>query len=79
MLAYLHSSVSIPELTNTSLQQVAEVDASGNAVPAAGLSFQTFYAGPYPVVVNANATDTSVTLNCPGYTNRQYAPQYSLA
>lgn len=68
MLSYLHSSVSIPELTNTSLQQVSEVDASGNAVPAAGLSFQTFYAGPYPVVVNANATDTSVTLYCPGYT-----------
>lgn len=69
MLAYLHASVSIPELTNTSLQQVAEVDASGNAVPAPGLSFQSFYAGPYPVVVNANATDTSVTLYCPGYTS----------
>jgi prepilin-type N-terminal cleavage/methylation domain-containing protein len=67
MLAYLHSSVSIPELTDTNLQQVSEVDASGNAAPAAGLSFQTFYAGPYPVVVNANDTDTSVTLYCPGY------------
>lgn len=68
MLAYLHASVSIPELTDTNLQPVAEVDASGNAIPAAGLSFQSFYAGPYPVVANANATDTSITLYCPGYT-----------
>jgi len=82
MLAYLHSSVSIPELTDTNLQQVSEVDASGNAAPAAGLSFQTFYAGPYPVVVNANATDTSITLYCPGYVSatstRLNIPSYDI-
>jgi prepilin-type N-terminal cleavage/methylation domain-containing protein len=68
MLANIHSSVSIPELTDSNLQPVAEFDANGQPVSAAGISFQMFSAGPYPVVVNANATDTYVILRCPvGY------------
>lgn len=68
MLANLHSSVSIPELVDTNLSPVAELDANGKPTSAAGISFQTFQAGPFPVVVNANATDKSIILYCPGYT-----------
>lgn len=68
MLANIHSSVSIPELVDTNLNPVAELDGSGKATSAAGISFQTFNAGPFPVVVSANATDKSIVLYCPGYT-----------
>ncbi|HEY1770713.1 MAG TPA: prepilin-type N-terminal cleavage/methylation domain-containing protein [Chthoniobacterales bacterium] len=68
MLTNIHSSVSIPELVDTNLNAVAETDSSGNPTNAAGVSFQTFNAGPFPVVVNAAATATSITLYCPGYT-----------
>ncbi len=69
MLQNIHSSVSIPQLVDSSLQPIATIiDGSGNPVQAPGISFQSFAAGPFPVVVNANATDTSITLYCPGYT-----------
>lgn len=68
MLANIHSSVSIPELVDTNLSPVAELDGSGNPTSAAGISFQTFNAGPFPVVVNAAPTDKSIVLYCPGYT-----------
>ena len=67
MLTNLHSSVSIPQLTDVNLQPVSEVDANGQPVPAAGISFQTFNAGPFPVVLDASASSTSVILYCPGY------------
>ncbi|MGB8340611.1 MAG: hypothetical protein WCE51_03400 [Chthoniobacterales bacterium] len=67
MLANIHSSVSIPALVDTSLQPVAELDANGQPLPAAGISFQSYNAGPFPVVANAAATDKSVVLYCPGY------------
>ena len=67
MLANLHSSVSIPQLTNSSLQPVAELDANGQPVPAAGISFQTFSAGPFPVAEDASASASAVVLYCPGY------------
>lgn len=67
MLTTLHNSVSIPQLTDSSLQPVAELDANGQPVPATGISFQTFDNGPYPVVLDANAGDTSLVLYCPGY------------
>ena len=66
MLANIHGSVSIPELTNAALQPVAELD-NGQPVSAAGISFQSYNAGPFPVVANAAATDKSVVLYCPGY------------
>lgn len=68
MLTNIHSSVSIPELVDTNLNPVSETDSGGNPTNATGVSFQTFNAGPFPVVVNAAATDTSITLYCPGYT-----------
>ncbi len=68
MLTNLHSSVSIPQLTNANLQPVPEVDGIGQPLPAAGISFQTYNAGPFPVVVDANATSTSIILLCGSYT-----------
>lgn len=68
MLSNLHSSVSIPELVDTSLNAVSELGSDGKPASAAGISYQTFNAGPFPVVANAAATDTSITLYCPGYT-----------
>lgn len=68
MLANLHSAVSIPELVDTTLSQVSELGSDGKPAPAAGICYQTFNAGPFPVVVNAAATDTAITLYCPGYT-----------
>ena len=67
MLANLHSSVSIPQLIDANLQPVAELDASGKPTSAAGISFQAFGGGPFPVVANANANATSIMLYCPGY------------
>jgi prepilin-type N-terminal cleavage/methylation domain-containing protein len=68
MLARLHSSVSIPQLVDANLQPVAEIGADGKPAAAAGISFQIFNAGPFPVVANADPTATSITLYCPGYT-----------
>ena len=68
MLANIHGSVSIPGLLDGNLNPVAELDSNGQPVAAAGISFQSFDAGPFPVVMNANATDTSIVLYCPGYT-----------
>jgi hypothetical protein len=67
MLTHLYSSVSIPQLVDTNLQAVSELNGSGQPNSAAGISFQTFDNGPFPVVANANATDTFIVLNCPGY------------
>jgi hypothetical protein len=64
-----HSAVSIPQLVDSSLQPITTIiDGSGNPVQAPGISFQSFAAGPFPVVADALATDTSVTLYCPSYT-----------
>jgi prepilin-type N-terminal cleavage/methylation domain-containing protein len=68
MLANIHSSVSIPQLIDSNLQPVDSLDSNGQPVNAAGVSFQTFDAGPFPVVADANANDTSIVLYCPGYT-----------
>lgn len=68
MLTNLYSSVSIPQLVDTNLQAVSELDGSGQPNAAAGISFQKFDNGPFPVVASANATDAYVVLNCPGYT-----------
>jgi hypothetical protein len=67
MLANLHSSVSIPQLVDSNLQPVAELDANGKPTSAAGISFQAFSGGPFPVVASAAATATSIMLYCPGY------------
>ena len=67
MLTNIHSSVSIPQLVDANLQPVASLDGSGQPIPAAGISFQTFNAGPFPIVANAAANATSIVLNCPGY------------
>lgn len=67
MLANLHASVSIPQLTDANLQPVSEVDSNGQPVSTAGISFQTFNAGPFPVVLDASASSTSIILYCPGY------------
>jgi prepilin-type N-terminal cleavage/methylation domain-containing protein len=70
MLQNIHGSVSIPQLVDSSLQPIdVIIDGSGNPVQAPGISFQSFVGGPFPVVVAANATDTSITLFCPGYTS----------
>ena len=39
---------------------IAILDGSGNPATAPGISFQSFSAGPFPVVVGASATDTSL-------------------
>jgi prepilin-type N-terminal cleavage/methylation domain-containing protein len=68
MLQNIHSSVSIPQLVDSNLQPVPIIiDGSGSPVQEPGISFQSFAAGPFPVVVDAVASDTSVTLYCPGY------------
>jgi prepilin-type N-terminal cleavage/methylation domain-containing protein len=68
MLQNIHSSVSIPQLVDSNLQPITTIiDGSGAPVQAPGISFQSFAAGPFPVVADALATDTSITLNCPGY------------
>jgi prepilin-type N-terminal cleavage/methylation domain-containing protein len=68
MLTNLRNSVSIPQLTDSNLQPVAEVDANGQPVPAAGISFQIFDGGPFPIVLDAAAGTTTIVLYCPGYT-----------
>jgi hypothetical protein len=69
MLQNIHSSVSIPQLVDSNLQPITTIiDGSGAPVQAPGISFQTFAAGPFPVVADALTSDTSITLNCPGYT-----------
>lgn len=69
MLFNLHSSVSIPQLVDANLNSATELDpTTGSPIPRAGISFQTFNGGPFPVSANASATDTSITLYCPGYT-----------
>ena len=68
MLQNIHSSVSIPQLVDSNLTPITTIiDGSGNPVFAPGISFQSFAAGPFPVVANASASATSVTLYCPGY------------
>jgi len=59
MLQNIHSSVSIPQLVDSSLQPITTIiDGSGNPVKAPGIDFQSFAAGPFPLVANANAADT---------------------
>lgn len=69
MLINLHNAVSIPQLTDTNLNPVPELDPlTGQPSLASGISFQTFESGPYPVAVDADAGGTSLVLYCPGYT-----------
>jgi hypothetical protein len=72
MLANLHASVSIPQLVDANLNAASEMGAGPNGspspIPRQGISFQTFNAGPFPVVVDAATTDKWITLYCPGYT-----------
>jgi type II secretory pathway pseudopilin PulG len=58
MLQNIHGSVSIPQLVNTNLVPIA----APGVGPAAGLTFQRFEAGPFPVIANALATSTSIDL-----------------
>jgi type II secretory pathway pseudopilin PulG len=58
MLQNIHGSVSIPQLVDTNLTPIA-APAVG---PAAGLTFQRFEAGPFPVVQNAVETDNMIVL-----------------
>lgn len=68
MLQNIHSSVSIPQLVDSNLQPITTIiDGSGNPVQAPGIEFQSFIAGPFPVVVDATAADTWLILYCPGY------------
>lgn len=59
MLQNIHGSVSIPQLVDTNLAPIA----APGVGPAAGLTFQRFEAGPFPVVQNSVASDTSIVLN----------------
>ncbi len=68
MLINLHDAVSIPQLVDTNLNPAPELDAKGKPLPAAGISFQVFENGPFPVASDANAASTSLVLYCPGYT-----------
>lgn len=63
MLQNIHGAVSIPQLVDSNLQAIP---APGTG-PATGISFQLFDAGPFPVVQNANASDTSLVLNSSSY------------
>jgi len=68
MLQNIHSSVSIPQLVDSNLQPITTIiDGSGNPVQAPGIEFQSFAGGPFPVVANANAADTWLTLYCPSF------------
>jgi prepilin-type N-terminal cleavage/methylation domain-containing protein len=58
MLTNIHSSVSIPQLVDANLQPVASLDGNGQPIPAAGIAFQTFSAGPFPAAASAAATAT---------------------
>lgn len=66
LLQNIHASVSIPQLVDANLAPVI-----GNG-PAAGVSFQRFEAGPFPVVTVASATSTSIDLA--SGTPDQYTP-----
>jgi hypothetical protein len=68
MLQNIHGSVSIPQLVDTNLTAIA----APGVGPAAGLTFQRFEAGPFPVVQNAVAADTSIVLN--SGSNAAYVP-----
>lgn len=59
MLHMVHGSVSIPQLVDTTL---APIPAPGIG-PAAGITFQRFEAGPFPVMANALASSTTIDLN----------------
>lgn len=59
LLQNLHGSVSIPQMVDQNLDPNT-VPVIG---PAAGISFQLFDRGPFPVVADASATSTSIVLN----------------
>ncbi len=59
MLHMVHGSVSIPQLVDTNLTPIA----APGVGPAAGISFQRFEAGPFPVVANSLASSTTLDLN----------------
>ncbi len=74
MLTNLHNSVSIPQLTDANLVPLTDVvDGSGQPTPAAGISFQTFDAGPFPVVVQAELTPPRLSFSA-GATPRLLMP-----
>lgn len=59
MLHMVHGSVSIPQLVDTTLTPIA----APGVGPAAGISFQRFEAGPFPVVANSLASSTTIDMN----------------
>lgn len=66
-LREIHGAVSIPQLVNDKLQPLVGGAKDG---PAAGVSYQTLYGGPFLVWENANATSTTIRLGTGGQTLR---------
>ena len=56
LLQNIHGSVSVPQLVDANLVP------TGGSGPAAGVAFQRFEAGPFPVVAFASAAATSIDL-----------------
>lgn len=59
MLHNIHGAVSVPQLVDTNLAAIA----APGVGPAAGITFQRFEGGPFPVVLNALASATSIDVN----------------
>jgi prepilin-type N-terminal cleavage/methylation domain-containing protein len=69
MLSNIHSAVSIPQQVHVDLTPFSTAEVAAKA-KSAGIAFQKFEAGPFPVVNRASAGDTSIILYMPvtGYT-----------
>lgn len=66
MLANIHGSVSIPPVVDNNLQGVSAIDTSttpAESIARPGISMQLYDAGPFPVIANASASDTSIVLD----------------
>ena len=62
MLHNVHGSVSIPQLVDTNLVPIA----APGVGPAAGIRFQRFESGPFPIIENALASSTFLDVNVQG-------------
>ena len=69
MLHNIHGSVSIPQLVDTNL---GSIPAPGVG-PAAGITFQRFEAGPFPIVANSLGSSTTLDVDL-GAANASYVP-----
>lgn len=58
LLQNIHGAVSIPQLVNASLTPIPPPGTG----PAAGINFQRFEAGPFPVTASATASATSLVV-----------------